>query len=227
MAFQTAARWLKTFAQHFDQTVDEDLTLNFDPNGGLESTAAGIRLKLDNSVNAGALTLGANGVQLSIDREDTRGVISASQALPTAASAETTSNNGVAYTIGDTYMIVGSAAITVGGYALAANQLPAELIFNGSGDGTADPHWTLVASTPAGVRIQTDSFTGADRAGADLTLSKTPSNVDAVEMDIEGAPDQLYGTGYSVAGTTLTIDATLNGIIVNADVISVTYPYNP
>ena len=45
MTKKTDARWLNTEPQHFDQSVTDRLTVLLDPDGGLESTAAGIRLK--------------------------------------------------------------------------------------------------------------------------------------------------------------------------------------
>lgn len=104
----------------------DDLGVRLKPNGGITSDADGLFLEYPNPTD----------IRGTLDPAGGGGTI----ALPTIAAA--TVSPGVAFSLGDFYLVLSTG--TVGG--LAVQTAPAQLSYtgNGAGDGSTDADWAVI-----------------------------------------------------------------------------------
>lgn len=172
----------------------------------------------------GGLTSDANGLFIQVDATNGRGVLDPSGgtiALPTAAGTETTINNGTAYKLGDFYLVTSAGTIGTG-ITLAANELPAKLVYNG-GVATADAGWTLFKSgqlDTVRTREATKTLTAGEITGG-VTLSGTPTKPTETSVTLAGGAGQVYTDDFTVAGNTLTFTAAAQAMLIAGDKIQI------
>lgn len=96
---------------------------------------------------------------------------------------------------------------------------------------------TNISITPAGSNITIDAtgggspleieyrtVTAPEAAAKSLTLADTPIDPTKVILGIAGAPTQVYGTDFTVSGTTLSWSGTaLDGILDTGDQLLIQY----
>ena len=197
-------RFANTDPTQFDQTSLALFKLLLDPNGGIEATAAGIRLKQNGFPTGRGLLDPAGGTI----------------ALPTAGGAETTVRIGEALETLDYYVITSDG--TVGGLAVEKGDV---LYVNGATlPPAADTDFTVsngeAVAAAATFRTETFTLTAAQITGG-VTLAGTPIAPTETTMTIAGAGSQQYTTDFTVATNVLSFTAAVQALLVAGDEITV------
>jgi hypothetical protein len=90
------------------------------------------------------------------------------------------------------------------------------------GSGTLTISSTGGSSTPLAIEYRT--VTAGENTAKQLTLGATPLDPTKVILAIAGAPTQVYGTDFTVSGTTLSWNGTaLDGILSTGDQLLIEY----
>lgn len=204
------AKFANTDPNSFVQNQDQFEVL-LDPTGNITKTAAGLAMNVDLGEFRGIVDPVADG---------------GTAALPTAAGADTTVNNGTAIQAGQYYIVatdgtIGTTAVTAPGLFMANIDNP-----------TLDTHWEFIAGNDPSSKadaVRTLTAGAGLTGGGDLTADRTfdigaGNGITVNADDITVAPDAVTG------GDIAPVSVVANGVGVDVTALDgdhLTIDYTP
>lgn len=67
-------------------------------------------------------------------------------------------------------------------------------------------------------------LTATNILNSNIHLANTPSDLESVELEVEGAPNLIYGNAFTITGSTLSwVGSDIEGILTVGDIVGIRY----